>query len=118
MDSGEGRGRPPRSSPAGPAARGLKTLVYVESLRSGPTGGLLTTWSMQAPDKVEYRISGGADAIVLGTRRWDRDRAGAPWRRSRRLRRCACRSLPGARRRPTLTSCGDGARRAGGPSGS
>jgi len=67
------------------ATRKLKSLVYVEALRSGPTGGLLTTWSMKAPNEVEYRIRGGADAIVLGTRRWDRDRAGAPWRRSQQL---------------------------------
>jgi hypothetical protein len=65
--------------------RALKSLVYTESLRSGPTGGLLTTWSLQAPDEVEYRIRGGADAVVLGTRRWDRDRPGAPWRRSQQL---------------------------------
>ena len=65
--------------------RALKSLVYTESLRSGPTGGLLTTWSLQAPDEVEYRIKGGADAVVLGTRRWDRDRPGAPWRRSQQL---------------------------------
>ena len=67
------------------ATRKLKSLVYVESLRSTPKGGLLTTWSMKAPNEVEYRIRGGADAIVLGTRRWDRDRAGAPWRRSQQL---------------------------------
>jgi len=67
------------------ATRKLKSLVYVESLRSGPTGGLLTTWTMKAPNEVEYRIRGGADAIVIGTRRWDRDRAGAPWRRSQQL---------------------------------
>lgn len=62
--------------------RALKSLVYTEALRSGPTGGLRTTWSMQAPNQVEYRIKGGAEAIVLGTRRWDRDRPGAKWRRS------------------------------------
>jgi hypothetical protein len=67
------------------ATRELKSLVYLESLRSGPTGGLLTRWSLQAPNQVEYRIRGGADAIVLGTRRWDRDRPGAPWRRSQQL---------------------------------
>ena len=67
------------------ATRKLTSLVYVESLRSGPTGGLLTTWTMKAPNEVEYRIRGGADAIVLGIRRWDRDRAGAPWRRSQQL---------------------------------
>ncbi|HSS79701.1 MAG TPA: hypothetical protein VLK24_00760 [Gaiellaceae bacterium] len=70
---------------AGRVTRALKSLVYVESLRSGPTGGLLTTWSMKAPNEVEYRIRGGADAILLGTRRWDRDRAGQRWRRSQQL---------------------------------
>jgi hypothetical protein len=67
------------------ATRKLKSLVYTEALRSGPTGGLLTTWSLQAPDEVEYRIRGGAEAIVLGTRRWDRDREGTPWRRSEQI---------------------------------
>jgi hypothetical protein len=67
------------------ATRALKSLVYVESLRSGPKGGLLTTWSLRAPDRVEYRIRGGAQAIVIGQRRWDRDKAGQPWRRSQQL---------------------------------
>ena len=67
------------------ATRKLKSLVYVESLRSTPKGGLLTTWSMKAPNEVEYRIRNGAQAIVLGTKRWDRDRAGAKWRRSEQL---------------------------------
>lgn len=67
------------------ATRALKSLVYVESLRSGPKGGLLTTWELQAPDEVEYHIRGGASAIVLGERRWDRDGRGAPWRRSQQL---------------------------------
>ena len=67
------------------ATRALKSLVYVEWLRSGPKGGLVTTWKLQAPDEVEYRIRDGASAIVLGERRWDRDRPGAPWRRSQQL---------------------------------
>jgi hypothetical protein len=65
--------------------RGLKSLVYLESLRSGPTGGLLTTWKMKAPNELEYAIRGGADAIVIGTRRWDRDNRNKPWRRSQQL---------------------------------
>jgi len=83
---------PPRARPGGAivaraaaATRALKSLVYVESLRSGPKGGLLTTWKLQAPDEVEYDIRNGASAIVLGERRWDRDRPGAPWRRSQQL---------------------------------
>ena len=67
------------------ATRSLRSLIYVESLRSRPQGGLLTTWSLQAPDRVEYRIRGGAEAIVIGQRRWDRDKAGQPWRRSQQL---------------------------------
>src|SRR3954471_2514818 len=67
------------------ATRRLKSLVYEEALRSGPSGGLLQRWSMQAPNPVAHRIRGGAQAIVLGTRRWDRDRAGARWRRSQQL---------------------------------
>jgi hypothetical protein len=65
--------------------RSLRSLVYVESLRSGPTGGLLTTWRLKAPNELQYTIRGGADAVVIGMRRWDRDRPGAPWRRSQQL---------------------------------
>jgi hypothetical protein len=67
------------------ATRALRSLVYTESLRSGPTGGLLTTWRLKAPNEMEYTIRGGADAVVLGERRWDRDKPGAPWRRSEQV---------------------------------
>jgi hypothetical protein len=59
--------------------RDLRSLVYVESLRSGPTGGLVTTWRMSAPDRLSYQIHDGAAAVVIGTRRWDRARPGAKW---------------------------------------
>ena len=65
--------------------RSLHTLVYLESLRSGPTGGVLTTWRLKAPNELQYTIRGGADSVVLGERRWDRDKPGAPWRRSRQI---------------------------------
>jgi hypothetical protein len=59
--------------------RNLRSLEYVESLRSGPTGGLLTTWRMSAPDRLSYNIRGRASAVVIGARRWDRARPGAKW---------------------------------------
>jgi hypothetical protein len=65
--------------------RRLRTLVYVESLRSGPTGGLLTTWRLKAPSEVTYDIRDGASAVIIGRTRWDRDRPGAPWRRSQQI---------------------------------
>jgi hypothetical protein len=70
---------------AGRAVRSLRSLVYEETLRSGPFAALQTTWRMVAPNQVEYVIRGGASAVVIGTRRWDRDRAGKPWRRSQQL---------------------------------
>ncbi|HKG44111.1 MAG TPA: hypothetical protein VKB10_07700 [Gaiellaceae bacterium] len=70
---------------AGGVTRALRSLLYVEALRSGPRGELLTRWQLQAPDNVRYDIRHGASAVVLGERRWDRDRPGAPWRRSRQL---------------------------------
>jgi hypothetical protein len=59
--------------------RGLKSLVYIESLRSTPTAGLVTTWKMQAPDEFSYRIDNGASAVVIGNRRWDQTSSGAKW---------------------------------------
>lgn len=65
--------------------RRLRSVVYVESLRSGPGPGLLTTWRLAAPNRVEYRIRGGAAAVVIGTRRWDQDSPGGAWTRSQQL---------------------------------
>jgi hypothetical protein len=65
--------------------RRLRSLVYVESLRSGPTGGIVTTWRLAAPDRVTYQIRGGASAVVIGRKRWDRDEPGGRWRRSSQL---------------------------------
>jgi hypothetical protein len=65
--------------------RGLRSLVYVESLRSSPTPGLLTTWRLKAPNEVTYDIQRGASAVIIGRTRWDRDSPGAAWRRSQQI---------------------------------
>jgi hypothetical protein len=67
---------------SGRAVRRLRTFEYVEALRSRPTGGIVTTWRMAAPNRVTYEIRNGAEAVVIGRRRWDRDRAGKEWRLS------------------------------------
>ncbi len=67
---------------AGRVFRRLHTLVYRESLRSKPNGGILTTWKFAAPNRMAYDIRGGAAAVVIGKRRWDRIRAGESWTRS------------------------------------
>jgi copper transport protein len=65
--------------------RHLRSLVYVESLRSGPKGGIVTTWRMAAPNRVTYDINGGGAAVVIGRTRWDRDSASRPWTRSQQI---------------------------------
>jgi hypothetical protein len=61
------------------AWRNLSSLVYVESLRSSPKVGLVSTWRMQAPDRMSFKIRDGASAVVVGNRRWDRAKSGAKW---------------------------------------
>jgi hypothetical protein len=62
--------------------RSLRTLVYLESLSSDPTHRVVTTWTMAAPDRLAYRIHGGAQAVVIGGRRWDRTTPADRWIRS------------------------------------
>jgi copper transport protein len=59
--------------------RASKTIVFDESLASSPTDKQQTRFAVVAPDRLSYAIRGGPSAIVIGARRWDRDRAGAPW---------------------------------------
>jgi copper transport protein len=66
--------------------RASRTIVFDESLRSGPSGGILTRFELQAPDRLGYRIRGGAQAVVIGTRRWDRDTPTGRWLASQQTR--------------------------------
>jgi hypothetical protein len=66
------------------AIRGLHSLIVQEYLSSGPRYPVLeTTFTFVAPDQMIYRIEGAGEAIVIGARRWDRERAGKPWERLR-----------------------------------
>jgi hypothetical protein len=90
LPGGSASFRIPAATPSGAAivARAARTfdklssLVYVESLRSGPKGGIVTIWRMQAPDRLTYQIHGGAAAVVIGKRRWDQTRPGGRWVKS------------------------------------
>jgi hypothetical protein len=61
--------------------RNLQTLVYRESLASGPTPGIVTLWREEAPNRLSYLINTGTAGIVIGGHRWDRS-AGTPWVKS------------------------------------
>ena len=57
---------------AGLVFRRLRTVVAHERLSSGPGRLLVTTFELAAPNKLAYRSSNGAAAVVIGARRWDR----------------------------------------------
>jgi copper transport protein len=59
--------------------RSARTIVFDESLRSGPGDGEITHFELVAPDRLAYRISGGSQAVVIGGRRWDRSTSTARW---------------------------------------
>jgi hypothetical protein len=79
----------PKRAPSGTAIlgratrafRSLRSVAYVESLASSPTNRIVTSWRLEAPNRVAYTIRGGADGIVIDAHRWDRA-PGEPWRRS------------------------------------
>ena len=51
--------------------RALRSVTYIERLASSPRNRIVSKFTLEAPDRVEYRIRGGASGIVIGTRRWD-----------------------------------------------
>jgi copper transport protein len=53
--------------------RSLQSITYVERLASSSRNHIVSTFTLEAPDRVEYRIRGGSAGIVIGTRRWDRE---------------------------------------------
>ena len=74
---------PARARPAGAivaratqAFRRLRSVDYVERLASDPRNKVVAEFTLERPNRLEYRIRGGADGIIIGPRRWDRQRGG------------------------------------------
>jgi hypothetical protein len=62
--------------------RMLRSVVYDETLASDETHSLHAHWRLEWPNRLAARSAGGAAAVVIGNRRWDRDRPSAPWQPS------------------------------------
>jgi hypothetical protein len=58
--------------------RKLRSVDYVERLASSPRNKVVSDFTLERPNKLEYRIRGGASGIIIGSRRWDRTKSG-PW---------------------------------------
>ncbi len=54
----------------------LRSVDYVERLASSPRNKVVAEFTLERPDRLEYRIRGGADGIIIGSRRWDRAQGG------------------------------------------
>jgi hypothetical protein len=64
------------------AWRKLESLSFRETLGSGTGHVAVSSWRVQAPDRVAYEIEKGWAGIVIGTRRWDRAPGAERWERS------------------------------------
>jgi hypothetical protein len=64
---------------AAAAFRGAGSVSVAESLASGPSAPQRSEQRAEAPNRFSYRIASGPQGIVIGTRRWDRPGARAPW---------------------------------------
>jgi hypothetical protein len=56
--------------------RNLRSVDYVERLASSPRDKVVSDFTLERPNRLMYRIKGGADGIVIGERRWDRTNGG------------------------------------------
>ena len=59
--------------------RALRSVSYDERLASDPSHRIDTHWRLEHPNRLTYAVAGGAAAIVIGSRRWDRDTPHARW---------------------------------------
>jgi len=59
--------------------RSLRSVTYRERLASDEAHVLVAHWRLERPDRIAYSIAGGAQGIVIGNRRWDRDTPQGRW---------------------------------------
>lgn len=64
---------------AGAVWRSLRSLSFSESLASGTGYVALSTWRMQAPDRIAYSVKDGWAGIVVGDTRWDKGPGAKHW---------------------------------------
>ncbi|MDX6476636.1 MAG: hypothetical protein QOH95_2147, partial [Gaiellaceae bacterium] len=71
---------------AGRAWRSLHSLTFRERLASGTGHAVVSTWRIQAPDRVAYQVERGWAGVVIGARRWDRAPGASRWKASPQTR--------------------------------
>jgi copper transport protein len=56
-----------------------RSVDYTERLASSPTNVIVTSWKLQAPNRLRYAIGGDGQAIIVGAHRWDRSKSATRW---------------------------------------
>ncbi|HEX7524913.1 MAG TPA: hypothetical protein VF327_01335 [Gaiellaceae bacterium] len=64
---------------AGAVWRSLRSLSVSESLASGTGHVALSTWRIQAPDRIAYQVKDGWAGVVVGATRWDKGPGAKRW---------------------------------------
>jgi copper transport protein len=59
--------------------RALRSVSYRERLASDVTHAIVAHWILEKPNRVEYSIPGGAQGIIIGAKRWDREKPDGRW---------------------------------------
>ena len=101
------------------AFRNLRSVDYLERLASSSKDKVVAEFTLERPDRLEYRIRGGADGIIIGSRRWDRARGGKwvpspqePSPQPEPIWAATSRTRTSSRRRRRHTSCHSSSRQA------
>jgi hypothetical protein len=63
----------------------LRSLSYSDRLGSDASHVVLAHWQIVAPDRLAYQIAQSSQAIIVGVKRWDRQKGGS-WQESTALR--------------------------------
>jgi hypothetical protein len=74
--------------------RQQRSVSFSERLASSSTNFIETAWLFEKPDRASYRIVNGAQAIIVGPRRWDRDSSAERWVRAPQDPRLSAPSPP------------------------
>jgi hypothetical protein len=53
-----------------------RTAVFDERLSSGPGQTVTSSWRLAAPDSLSYVASDGSSGVIIGGRRWDKQKGG------------------------------------------
>lgn len=64
---------------AGTVWRSLRSVSFSETLGSGAGHIAVSTWRVQAPDRIAYQVKDGYAGIVVGGTRWDKSPGAKHW---------------------------------------